>query len=201
MPAPYTKPHPIVIRAASRESGLLRAAQHGWPAFLGIFGSDLRAQARLYYDALESAGHPEHVVETCRRWSCCDWLSVTLGETDADALARERAAQAEQMALRSRYIERFGKIDGPVIKPTPGKSTAEAYARGEDMKDTVAGSPDTVAAKVRQLQEAGINHVHLRFLGEWAGETREICESSARLFAQEVMPRFSDVPMSLRATP
>lgn len=38
----------------------------------------------------------------------------------------------------------------------------------------------------------GINNLHLRFLGEWAGETRHICKDSAELFAKEVLPRFAD---------
>jgi hypothetical protein len=40
----------------------------------------------------------------------------------------------------------------------------------------------------------GINHLHLRFLGEWDGETRHICKASAELFAREVLPRFVEVP-------
>jgi alkanesulfonate monooxygenase SsuD/methylene tetrahydromethanopterin reductase-like flavin-dependent oxidoreductase (luciferase family) len=58
------------------------------------------------------------------------------------------------------------------------------------MKATIAGSPDTFAAKVKQLADMGINHLHLRFLGEWDGETRHICKTSAELFAKEVLPRF-----------
>jgi alkanesulfonate monooxygenase SsuD/methylene tetrahydromethanopterin reductase-like flavin-dependent oxidoreductase (luciferase family) len=58
------------------------------------------------------------------------------------------------------------------------------------MKMTIAGTPDAIALKIKQLAEAGINHLHLRFLGEWAGETRQICKTSAELFAKEVLPRF-----------
>ena len=60
------------------------------------------------------------------------------------------------------------------------------------MKATIAGAPDTIAAKVKQLADMGINHLHLRFLGEWDGETRHICKTSAELFATEVMPRFAE---------
>ena len=58
------------------------------------------------------------------------------------------------------------------------------------MKATIAGTPDKIAAKVKQLADMGINHLHLRFLGEWDGETRHICKVSAELFAKEVLPRF-----------
>jgi alkanesulfonate monooxygenase SsuD/methylene tetrahydromethanopterin reductase-like flavin-dependent oxidoreductase (luciferase family) len=83
-----------------------------------------------------------------------------------------------------------------VMKAAPGKSTA-TYAAGGDMTDTVAGSPETVAAKVQQLADIGINHLHVRFLGEWAGETRQIAEDSAVLFAKEVMPRFAAHELTL----
>jgi alkanesulfonate monooxygenase SsuD/methylene tetrahydromethanopterin reductase-like flavin-dependent oxidoreductase (luciferase family) len=84
-------------------------------------------------------------------------------------------------------------MDGPVIKATPGQSTADAYAKGGDMKATIAGTPDTIAAKVKQLADMGINHLHLRFLGEWDGETRHICKTSAELFAKEVLPRLREL--------
>jgi alkanesulfonate monooxygenase SsuD/methylene tetrahydromethanopterin reductase-like flavin-dependent oxidoreductase (luciferase family) len=60
------------------------------------------------------------------------------------------------------------------------------------MKATIAGTPDTIAAKVKHLAEMGINHLHLRFLGEWDGETRNTFKESAELFAKEVLPRFAD---------
>jgi hypothetical protein len=42
----------------------------------------------------------------------------------------------------------------------------------------------------------GINHLHLRFLGEIDGETGHICKTSAELFAREVMPRFAEAQPS-----
>ena len=72
----------------------------------------------------------------------------------------------------------------------------DEYAKGGDMKATIAGTPDTVAAKVKQLADMGINHLHLRFLGEWDGETRHICKTSAELFAKEVLPRFAEAQPS-----
>jgi alkanesulfonate monooxygenase SsuD/methylene tetrahydromethanopterin reductase-like flavin-dependent oxidoreductase (luciferase family) len=42
MPAPYSKPYPTLIRVATREAGIVRAAQKGWPVFVGVLGADLR---------------------------------------------------------------------------------------------------------------------------------------------------------------
>jgi alkanesulfonate monooxygenase SsuD/methylene tetrahydromethanopterin reductase-like flavin-dependent oxidoreductase (luciferase family) len=196
MPAPFTKPHPIIIRTASRESALIRAAHMGWPAFFGIFGSDAREQMRIYRRALDEAKHPPDVVEKCLRWCSFDWLSTVVAPTDAEAKEREAIAKAEQMAIRRRYIARYGTLEGPVMKTAPG-APAGSYAAGGDMTDVVAGSPETVAAKVQQLADIGINHLHVRFLGEWNGETRQIAADSAELFAKEVMPRFADAKLSL----
>jgi alkanesulfonate monooxygenase SsuD/methylene tetrahydromethanopterin reductase-like flavin-dependent oxidoreductase (luciferase family) len=58
------------------------------------------------------------------------------------------------------------------------------------MRALIAGTPDTVAAKVQELMDTGINHLLVRFLGEWPGQTRSISEQSMRLFSSDVMPRF-----------
>ena len=194
MPAPYTRRHPIMIRTASREAGLIKAAQNGWPAFLGVFGADVRGQALVYRTALAQANHPQDIVDECLRWCTTDWLSIVVANTDEEAREFARAAKAEQMAIRSSYVARHGKFDGPVIKARHEQSLADQYAAGGDMKDTIAGSPDTVAKRVQELADLGINHLMLRFLGEWAGETRHVCETSLRLFSREVIPRFRDIP-------
>ena len=192
MPAPYSRPHPTVIRTATREPAIVRAAQLGLPAFLGVLGADLREQIRIYRAALNAANHSSEIEQQCLRWCSTDWLSVCIAGTDEEARARENLAQAEQMKMRQQYVARHGRLDGPVMKPTAGKSTADDYAKGGDMRATIAGSPDTVAAKVQELSDLGINHLHLRFIGEWAGETRQTAKESAELFAREVMPRFPD---------
>jgi alkanesulfonate monooxygenase SsuD/methylene tetrahydromethanopterin reductase-like flavin-dependent oxidoreductase (luciferase family) len=63
------------------------------------------------------------------------------------------------------------------------------------MARIVAGSPDTVAAEIQALADLGINHLIVRFLGEWLGDTRGLLERSVRLFDREVAPRFRDVPV------
>jgi alkanesulfonate monooxygenase SsuD/methylene tetrahydromethanopterin reductase-like flavin-dependent oxidoreductase (luciferase family) len=201
-PAPYRKRHPIAIRTASRNESVMRAAQKGLPAFLGTFSaeSSLGDQLHLYRAALADAHHPRAVVEECLRWCTCDWLAVVVAETDAEAQARAARARAEHLAMRRDYSERYGAILGPVVNRRPGQGHAAAYAAGGDMTDLIAGSPDTVAARVQALADLGINHLLVRFLGEWPGETRHISEASMRLFAREVLPRFKDVsPLRDRA--
>ena len=163
--------------------------------FVGVLGADLGEKMQVYRRALDEANHPQEVKDNCLRWCSYDWIGVTVADTDEEALAREKVARAETMAIRASFAQRHGRIDGPVIKPkappAPGQAP-DTYAKGGDMKATIAGTPDTVAAKVKALADMGINHLHLRFLGEWDGETRHICKNSAELFAKEVMPRFAE---------
>jgi alkanesulfonate monooxygenase SsuD/methylene tetrahydromethanopterin reductase-like flavin-dependent oxidoreductase (luciferase family) len=195
-PAPYRKRHPTIIRTASRDAAIVRAAQNGWPAFLGTFSceSPLPDQVRAYRKTLAQAGHSQDVVEECLRWCTCDWLAVVVADTDAEAEKRAAEAKAEHLTLRNAYVAAHGPLRGPVVNPTAGQSAASAYAAGGDMRETIAGNPDTVAAKVQELVDLGINHLLVRFMGEWTGETRHISEQSMLLFAREIMPRFKHIP-------
>jgi len=195
-PAPYRKRHPTVIRTASRDAAVTTAAQKGWPIFLGTFNSELSLldQIRKYRKGLADANHPEEVVEECLRWCTSDWLAVVVADTDAEAQERAEVAKAEHLKMRDQYNESFGPIHGPVVGQSPGQPSAAAFAAGGDMKALIAGTPDTVAARVQELVDLGINHLLVRFLGEWSGETRSISEASMRLFAKEVIPRFKNVP-------
>ncbi len=67
-PGPYSKPYPTLIRVATRDAGIVRAAQKGWPVFVGVLGADLRQQMQTYRHALDAAGHPQHVKDNCLRW-------------------------------------------------------------------------------------------------------------------------------------
>ncbi len=195
-PAPYRKRHPIVIRTASRDASVVKAAQKGLPAFLGTFSAEspLQDQIRAYRKVLAVSNHPREVVEECLRWCTCDWLAVVVADTDRAAQERAAQAKAEHLTMRNTYIERYGAILGPVVSRRPGQAHAAAYAAGGDMANIIAGNPDTVAAKVQELVDLGINHLLVRFLGEWPGETRSISETSMRLFSREVMPRFTNIP-------
>jgi alkanesulfonate monooxygenase SsuD/methylene tetrahydromethanopterin reductase-like flavin-dependent oxidoreductase (luciferase family) len=195
-PAPYRKRHPIVVRTASRDTSVVKAAQMGLPAFLGTFAAEspLENQIRLYGEALAAANHSRDVVEECLRWCTVDWLAVVVAETDGEAQSRAEQARAEHLAMRKTYNQRYGAILGPAVARRPGQGHAAAYAAGGDMANIIAGNPDTVARQVKELRDLGINHLLVRFLGEWTGETRGISEQSMRLFAREVLPRFKDIP-------
>lgn len=190
VPSPYRRHRPTIIRTARRDESAVTAARRGWPAFLGTFGSDLPSQSRLYRQELSAAGHPADVVQECLRWSTVDWLTVLVAETDEQASELLERAVAERMALRDKFLAREGPVYGPAaIKGASGLKPS-AFSSGGDMLGAICGGPDTVAAEVQRVADHGINHLLLRFIGEWHGETRPIAEQSMRLFSEEVMPRF-----------
>lgn len=193
VPAAYRKRHPVIIRTASRNDAVVSAAQNGWPAFLGTFGANLAEQMGIYRQVLAEANHPPEVVEECLRWCTADWLSVVVADTDEAASRNAEIAKAEHLAIRERYIAQSGPIDGPISPRKPEQNSAAVYAAGY-MTRTIAGSPDTVAQEVQKLVDVGLNHLLVRFAGEWAGQTRHISETSMRLFANEVIPRFKSIP-------
>jgi alkanesulfonate monooxygenase SsuD/methylene tetrahydromethanopterin reductase-like flavin-dependent oxidoreductase (luciferase family) len=190
-PAPYRKRHPTVIRTAGRETSLQNAVKNGWPIFCGRSGSiaDAAAQFRHYREELAKTNHPPEVIAECLRWCTVDWLSVVVADTDAEAQRRFAAARGEMVAMRQSFAQRFHAIHGPLSRHGQ-RDAAAAFAAGGDMDDAIVGSPETVARQVRALADAGINHILLRFVGEWVGETRWISEDSMTLFAREVAPRF-----------
>ncbi|MCD6075631.1 MAG: luciferase-like monooxygenase, partial [Rhodospirillales bacterium] len=145
-------------------------------------------------DALRTESHSPDVIAECLRWSTVDWLSVVVADTDAEAQRRLDLARAERTAMRKRYSEQHGPLHGPLSRARSGPSSASAFTAGGDMMDSIVGNPETVTRKVQELVDLGINHLLLRFVGEWTGETRWISEDSMNLFAQEIAPKFRHIP-------
>jgi alkanesulfonate monooxygenase SsuD/methylene tetrahydromethanopterin reductase-like flavin-dependent oxidoreductase (luciferase family) len=192
MPSAYRHRRPKIIRTARNDLALIDAASRGWPVFLGTFGTDLGTQVATYRRELEAARHPSAVVEECLRWSTVDWLSVLVAPTDAEAAELFEEARAERLETRRRFLDRHAsQVHGPAIATGPGGPTPADFAQGRDMLNTIAGSPDTVSREVQKLADLGVNHLLLRFLGEWTGATRPIIEQSMQLFSEHVMPRFA----------
>lgn len=199
MPAPYGGRRPTIIRTSRRDEAVAEAARRGWPTFLGSFGADLVGQAASYRRDVQAAGHPPEVVEECLRWSTVDWLSVLVADTDAEAQELFEHARAERMEIREAFMERAGAIFGPAMVSGALGPGAADFAAGRDMAEAIVGSPDTVAAEVQKIADLGINHLLLRFVGEWTGRTRPIIEGSMRTFSEHVAPRFESVGAEMLA--
>jgi alkanesulfonate monooxygenase SsuD/methylene tetrahydromethanopterin reductase-like flavin-dependent oxidoreductase (luciferase family) len=96
-----------------------------------------------------------------------------LSDDEAELPRLIEAARAERAALRAKLPDgaRQAAAGGPRI---------------------VSGTPEQIAEKVYWLHRLGIEHLLVRFLGEWHGQTRWIAERSMRLFSERVIPRFDN---------
>ena len=98
----------------------------------------------------------------------------------AEAAARFERAKTEIVRRHDRFEERYGGMH---------PSALHNASAGNPLRPVV-GSPDTVAREVQKMVDLGLRHLLVRFLGEWAGETRGIAQQSMEMFAHEVMHRF-----------
>jgi alkanesulfonate monooxygenase SsuD/methylene tetrahydromethanopterin reductase-like flavin-dependent oxidoreductase (luciferase family) len=179
-PAPYGgRRRPTIIRTARTTEAAVDAARRGWPAFLGSFGADLTEQAEAYQSTLLTADHPPEVIDECLRYSTVDWTGVVVAEDEEEISGLIEAARAERAALRAALPADARQIaaGGPKI---------------------ISGTPGRISTQVQLLRDLGIEHLLVRFLGEWHGQTRWIAERSMRLFAEHVIPRFTGSPRQRR---
>jgi alkanesulfonate monooxygenase SsuD/methylene tetrahydromethanopterin reductase-like flavin-dependent oxidoreductase (luciferase family) len=204
VPAPYRKHHPHVIVTARRQAALERAAANGWPVFLGTGqrGDDalLAQQLTAYRTALVAAGHAQATIDECMRWTCYDVMNVSVAETDEQAQENAARARAERNAFRDIFLDRNSRLaDAIPVAAELGSREAGAprpSGGGGNAPEALIGSPDTVARRIQHLSDWGVNHLLLRFMGEWAGDTKPIAEQSMRLFEKEVAPRFKGTPIA-----
>ncbi len=182
-PEPFTKPHPYVIRAASSEDGALHLARRGLPFLMNVQSLET-TQKRLgaYSAAMQEAGFNATHIAHCLAESWV-WRNVVVAETDAEArrigIPAFEAMQAQRKALR----EKVQAEQGVILK----KETAPP-ARVNPEHALICGAPETVAARMAEIEATGVGGVICSFrLGPMsAAETN----TSIRLFMENVAPRF-----------
>jgi len=183
-PTPYTRPHPDTIRAASSEHGALALARRGLPFLMNVQTNETTARRLALYRAeMAAAGFPPAHVARCLDESWV-WRNVVVAPTDEEArrigVPAFEAMQEHRKALRERIHAEQGilmkKEDAP-----PARVQADLAL--------IAGSPDTVAARMAEIEATGVGGVILAFrLGPMGAET---AARSIRLFMEQVAPRFA----------
>ncbi|MGX9962827.1 LLM class flavin-dependent oxidoreductase [Roseomonas sp. F4] len=191
-PTPFTKPHPYVVRAASSEAGALHLARRGLPFLMNVQSYETTRDRLLQYRAtMAESGYDAAQIEACLAESWC-WRNIFVAETDAEA---ERIAVPAFIAMqdqRKALRERIYREQGIIMK----KETAPP-ARVDPSKALIIGSPETVAARMAELEATGIGGVIGSFrLGPMPAE---VAARSLRLFMEKVAPRFQKAPAALAA--
>lgn len=190
VPSAYRRRRPTLIRTARDEDSTKEAAMLGLPIFFGAF--DLAVQVPLYRQTLEQADHPIDVVNECLRWSTVDWNNLLITEREEDVEELVARAREERIEHRRRFLAlRPESLAGTSLAEFGIGLTPEAFVGGIDMDRVKAGSVEQIREQVAELQGLGVNHMLLRFLGEFDGETRWIAEQTMRLFSERIAPQFA----------
>ena len=184
-PAPYTRPHPRVIRAASSELGMLDIARRAQPFMMNVqSNAETARRMALYRNALRAAGCDDAAVahNVAQSWV---WRNVCVAETNAAAariaLPAFEAMQAQRSAMRERVFREQGVSLQPMLAPG-----AAGAARTHVEHSLIYGSPATVAEQLADVAAIGVGGVIMQFrLGPMSYDDTA---ASLTLFQQKVAP-------------
>ena len=184
-PAPFTKPHPYVIRAAATEHGMLDIARQGRAFMMNVqTNTETARRMELYRSALREAGLTDEAVER-RVEDCWVWRNVCVADTDAEAERIAVPAFHAMQELRAAMRKRVYREQGVSIVPMPAPGT-QPPARTVVEHSLVYGSPETVAEKLSELAKTGVGGLIMQFrLGTMSYEDTA---RSLTLFKEKVSP-------------
>ncbi|MFT7598392.1 MAG: alkanesulfonate monooxygenase SsuD [Acidimicrobiales bacterium] len=181
LPKPVQAPHPPLFVAASSPNTFVRAANEGYGVLSSGASLTLDQVGEAYQrfaGALDKAGRPRDSAEFH------SLRFVHVAKTDEEA-----AKHIETSRWNGRVASALHGGDDSV---TNGWAT-DVRADGEPDDDEwakrlVFGSPETVIAKLKQLDDIGISHVVCHF--DFASMQQPDILASMELFAEQVMPAF-----------
>jgi alkanesulfonate monooxygenase SsuD/methylene tetrahydromethanopterin reductase-like flavin-dependent oxidoreductase (luciferase family) len=195
-PKPLQKPHPPLAFAVTSAETIAWTARHGYRMLSSGLGTPLPQTLKnrdAYIAGLHSAGYADvEIAELLSHWVVTKHVYVA--PTDTEALAE---AKGPEMWYRDAFVRSLS-ADGLVGLHESVYQGAQAMIdrlKSQTWEDLVQsalliGSPETVAAKIAELQAAGAGEVACWM--NFGGLPREKVRRSMRLFASEVMPRFRD---------
>ena len=194
IPKPLQQPHPPLYVVCVSPDTIEATALRGLPMLNSILRGpidQLVAQRDTYIKACKKAGRSDdETAALLNRWGVSRHIYVA--PTDAQARAETREAEMwYQDALRRFLIPNDIERVHPLLQPG-FRALAERMGRitwEQLVAETLAvGSPETVAAKIAEMQRLGVGEV-LCWMN-FGGLAQSHVRRSMELFAREVMPRF-----------
>ncbi|MFJ4840650.1 LLM class flavin-dependent oxidoreductase [Streptomyces sp. NPDC088746] len=195
MPASYRRPHPLYAIGTNTPAKIAEAGRRGQKVHLGPFDPTGAARlATLYRTSMQEAGHPAGLIQENLGWLVHTKL-VLVGETDDEAWKVAEHLLTGPMVIAP-WVRRDPGQDGwplrKIYEADPGEfapAMGAPESQGAYLRRTmVIGSPETVAAELAAYRDAGLPHVHLRFIFGPLDDP-DVFRRSFRLFTDEVMPR------------
>ena len=187
---PYQKPHPPIAVAgvSSKSDTLVLAGERGWiPMSINFVPA---RTLQTHWEAVEQGARNAGRVPDRSEWRIARevYVAETSERARREALAGVLRRDFEQYFLR--LVPRMRAMDLFKIDP----DMPDSDVTPENLVDNiwVVGSPEDVAAKLRQMhQETGGFGVLLSMGHEW--EPRDQWINSTTLLAKEVMPMLADL--------
>jgi alkanesulfonate monooxygenase SsuD/methylene tetrahydromethanopterin reductase-like flavin-dependent oxidoreductase (luciferase family) len=174
-PRPFTTPHPPLVHSVVSDTSTVALAKKGGPFLMAGPAEAIVKRAELYRRTMREAGHGENAI-TRAFASSWAWQHVVVADTDDKAVGIGLPAFQGMMGYRASLeanpvFGEIAKLVGPRQLP----------------RSLVAGAPDTVAAQLGALRDAGIGGLILRFrIGELPHAD---AVASMKLFMDRVAPR------------
>ena len=191
VPRPYQTPHPPIRIAGASEDTFPMLGQLGYPLFVAVRSGTLEGLApdlKIYREAYVEAGHKGKGEVHLR-------LTLHVADTDAEA-----QAQAHDSVM-SGYKKLVTQLEGsPNARRRAQLADVQSLTYDAAMREKVViGSPDTVAARLSDLQDKlGIDGI-LAELNFGALLPAEHMMRSLQLLLQEVRPRLRTPAWSVAA--
>jgi len=175
-PPPSRKPHPVVWMGAGSDRSIREVARRGFNLLLGQYASpaDVAHNISVFREAVEGRG------ET--------WDSMRVGVTRAffvsESEQEREDALERRLANRLRQLKLATAPDGTMLG---GPDRAEGDPNEINLNSAIYGTPDQIAGRLHDLENAGVGYVLINGGGSGGGE-RGL--RSLRRFAKEIMPEF-----------
>jgi alkanesulfonate monooxygenase SsuD/methylene tetrahydromethanopterin reductase-like flavin-dependent oxidoreductase (luciferase family) len=185
IPRSYRRPHPYVARGTVHPDFAEAWGERGQPVLLAPFGSDhLRTMLAAHQRGLARAAVPEEQKREVREWTAVVY-TIHVAESDEQA-RREFEPYLNQHLVSYQEANTGIKMTWEEVLDKKADFVTR-FAQNQ----TIIGSPETVAARLRAIGELGIRHVMCWM--NTGGTPHDLVLRSQELFAREVMPRLAEV--------
>jgi alkanesulfonate monooxygenase SsuD/methylene tetrahydromethanopterin reductase-like flavin-dependent oxidoreductase (luciferase family) len=193
-PKPVQEPHPPVAFAVTSPESVAWIAKHGFCMLSSGLGTPLSATLTnrdAYVRGLRDSGYSDSDVQRLLEgWVVTKHVYVAPTDAEAQADAKGPEMWYRDAFVRSLSTEGLVGLHPSVYEGAEAMRTRIRSQMWENLLESalLIGSPDTVAAKVSELQAAGVGEVACWM--NFGGLSLDKVQRSMRLFANEVMPRF-----------
>ena len=207
LPKPVQKPHPPLFQAVSTSPASVEFAASRQIQVIAGGPTDIMGQApqviKLWREKMEQFGHAHAHLDPPMAKSI--YVAPTMEEAERDPVGLDN--------FSSRILSSIGSNGSAIGLPMdkdgnipPGYEAWLSRQRDRDRRDDpghaglppLNGTPEVVIERLKQTQEAGINHVFGAF--GFPGLPHEKVMRSIELFATQVMPHFREAPVHQSST-